>query len=181
MGMQLTQSMRPELRQLLTPRMIQSMEILQLPLQKLEERIEQELQNNPVLELTESDAEDGGAVQVMNQDVEGRDERSEDERPLLVKEESNQAEDFNRLDKLTEYLENEEFFTNNSREFRTAQSYDGERDKKLDAMTNTAARGEPLASRSSITSMPKVICAPSSWRFKKTPRSATPWRTWPRR
>ena len=38
--MQLTQSMRPELRQLLTPRMIQSMEILQLPLQKLEERID---------------------------------------------------------------------------------------------------------------------------------------------
>jgi RNA polymerase sigma-54 factor len=143
--MQLTQSMRPELRQLLTPRMIQSMEILQLPLQKLEERIEQELQNNPVLELTESDAEDGGAVQVLNQDVDGRDERSEDERPLLVKEESNQAEDFNRLEKLSEYLENEEFFTNNSREFRTAQSYDGERDKKMDAMTNTAARGEPLA------------------------------------
>src|SRR5882762_2412482 len=117
MAMQLTQSMRPELRQLLTPRMIQSMEILQLPLQKLEERIEQELQNNPVLELTESDAEDGGAVQ---------------------------AEDFNRLEKLSEYLENEEFFTNNSREFRTPQSYDGERDKKLDAMTNTAARSDPL-------------------------------------
>ncbi len=142
--MQLTQSMRPELRQLLTPRMIQSMEILQLPLQKLEERIEQELQNNPVLELTESDAEDGGAVEVMNQDVEGREERSEAERPLLVKEGTDQAEDFNRLEKLSEYLENEEFFTNNSREFRTAQSYDGERDKKLDAMTNTAARSDPL-------------------------------------
>jgi RNA polymerase sigma-54 factor len=124
--------------------MIQSMEILQLPLQKLEERIEQELQNNPVLELTESDAEDGGQVEVMNQDIEGREERSEDERPLLVKEGTNQAEDFDRLEKLTEYLENEEFFTNNARDFRTAQSYDGERDKKLDAMTNTAARGETL-------------------------------------
>src|SRR5437667_8071771 len=99
--MQLSQqtSMRMEQRQLLTPRMIQSMEILQLPLQKLEERIEQELQNNPVLELTESDAEDGGAVQVANQDVEGREERSEAERPLVVKEESNQAEDFDRLEK----------------------------------------------------------------------------------
>src|SRR3954468_1004307 len=144
MAMQLTQSMRPELRQLLTPRMIQSMEILQLPLQKLEERIEQELQNNPVLELTESDAEDGGAVQVANEDVEGREERSEAERPLVVKEESNSAEDFDRLEKLSEYLENEEFFTNNSREFRTAQSYDGERDKKRAAMANTAARGETL-------------------------------------
>ena len=43
--------MRPEMRQLLTPRMIQSMEILQLPLMALEERIEQELVSNPVLEL----------------------------------------------------------------------------------------------------------------------------------
>ena len=50
--MQLTQSahLRMEQRQLLTPRMIQSMEILQLPLMALEERNEQELQNNPVLE-----------------------------------------------------------------------------------------------------------------------------------
>ncbi len=34
----------------LAPRMIQSMEILQLPLMALEERIEQELAANPVLE-----------------------------------------------------------------------------------------------------------------------------------
>ena len=59
--MQLNHSlgMRTEMRtmQVLTPRMIQSMEILQLPLQKLEERIEQELQGNPVLELSEGDSE----------------------------------------------------------------------------------------------------------------------------
>src|SRR2546421_943088 len=116
--------------------MIQSMDILQLPLQKLEERIEQELQNNPVLELTESDAEDGGAVEVMNQEVEGREERSEPERPLLEKEETDMAEDFNRLEKLSEYLENEEVFTNNAREFRIPQSYASDRDKKLDTLTN---------------------------------------------
>src|SRR5438874_10917932 len=146
--MELTQSIgqRQEMgmRQLLTPRMIQSMEILQLPLQKLEERIEQELQNNPVLELSSADAEDGGAIEVLTEDADGREERSEAERPLVVNEESNAAEDFQRLEKISEYLENEEFFTNASREFRTPQSYDGERDKKLDAMTNTAARGEPL-------------------------------------
>src|ERR1700722_16788693 len=43
-------SMRTEQRQLLTPRMIQSMEILQLPLMALEERIEQEMEVNPTLE-----------------------------------------------------------------------------------------------------------------------------------
>jgi DNA-directed RNA polymerase specialized sigma subunit, sigma54 homolog len=33
-------------KQVLAPRMIQSMEILQLPLMALEERIKQEIQNN---------------------------------------------------------------------------------------------------------------------------------------
>ena len=37
----------------LAPRMIQSMEILQLPIMALEEKIQQELQENPVLELTQ--------------------------------------------------------------------------------------------------------------------------------
>src|SRR5213592_4453964 len=41
--------------QKLAPRMIQSMEILQLPLQELQERIEQELVENPALELQERD------------------------------------------------------------------------------------------------------------------------------
>src|SRR5438552_18298445 len=124
MGMQLTQSMRTEMRQLLTPRMIQSMEILQLPLAALEERIEQELQNNPVLELNERDAEDGGAVTVEASDGEGngKEDKSEAERPLVVNEGSDQVADFNRLERLSEYLENEEFLTNGSREYRAAQS-----------------------------------------------------------
>src|SRR5688572_25582051 len=141
--MQLSQSpsMRLEqgMRQLLTPRMIQSMEILQLPLAELEQRIEQELQNNPVLELNATDAEDGGIIKVQDEpDVPQRDDRSEDEAPLIVKEDSDHAADFDRLEKLSEYLENEEFFTNAPKEYRAAQSFDGERDKKLDAMTNTA-------------------------------------------
>ena len=142
--MQLTQSMRPEMRQLLTPRMIQSMEILQLPLLALEERIEQELQNNPVLELESANAEDGGAMTVTSDEPLRTEDRSAAEAPLVVNEDADAAADFNRLEKLSEYLENEEFFTNQSFSPR-AQSYDGERDKKLDAMTNTAARGEPLA------------------------------------
>ena len=43
--------------QKLAPRMIQSMEILQLPLQELQERIEQELAENPILEMQEVDPE----------------------------------------------------------------------------------------------------------------------------
>ncbi|HEX2971070.1 MAG TPA: hypothetical protein VHP11_01985, partial [Tepidisphaeraceae bacterium] len=142
--MQLTQSMRPELRQLLTPRMIQSMEILQLPLMSLEERIAEELQNNPVLELAESDAEDAGTVAIQNEEHERAEDLGDSERPMVVKEDDSQAADFDRLAKLSDYLENEEFYTNAPNTYRVGGE-DGERDKKLDAMNNTAARGEPLA------------------------------------
>src|SRR3982750_910441 len=144
--MQLTQStgFRMEQRQLLTPRMIQSMEILQLPLLALEERIEQELQNNPVLELRDGEI-NGEAAPREELAQGGNDDHSEAEQPMVVKENSGQAEDFDRLTKISEYLENEEFATNTGTSFRQASSYDGERDKKLDAMNNTAARGITLS------------------------------------
>ena len=51
----LGQDLRLVQKQVLAPRMIQSMEILQLPILALEERIEQEIEENPVLELQEDD------------------------------------------------------------------------------------------------------------------------------
>src|SRR3978361_124105 len=95
--MELTQStsMRQEMRQLLTPRMIQSMEILQLPLMALEERIEQEIQNNPVLEMRENQPEAAGEPVA---EVEGHSQENfteEGEQALVMKE--NGADDFDRL------------------------------------------------------------------------------------
>lgn len=132
--MQLTQSitMRQDMRQLLTPRMIQSMEILQLPLALLEERIEQELQQNPVLELKEPEGEP-----IRDYDP----DEAEGERALIVDEDN--QKDFERLERISEYLENEEFATNAGPNFRAAQ-YDGERDRKMDAMANTPDRGVTL-------------------------------------
>src|SRR5437773_8252710 len=107
--MQLSQqaSMRMEQRQLLTPRMIQSMEILQLPLLALEERIEQELQNNPVLELREGgDDADGTEPSPEQPEANGEEPReqfSEAERPMIVKENTDQSEDFERLARISEY------------------------------------------------------------------------------
>jgi RNA polymerase sigma-54 factor len=49
MRLDTTQQMRTEMRLRMAPRMIQSMEILQLPAMALQERIEQELIENPVL------------------------------------------------------------------------------------------------------------------------------------
>jgi RNA polymerase sigma-54 factor len=140
--------MRMEQRQLLTPRMIQSMEILQLPLMALEERIEQELQNNPVLELREPEQEAATATENGEAADEARQQYSEEEQALVVREDGDGHEDFERLAKISEFLENEEFVTNGSfRQLSSGSSFDGdgERDRKLDAMNNTAARGENLA------------------------------------
>src|SRR5262245_39850913 len=58
MRLDTSMSQRMDQRMILAPRMIQSMEILQLPVMALQERIEQELQENPVLELQEEKPDD---------------------------------------------------------------------------------------------------------------------------
>src|SRR3954469_10898238 len=55
MRLSLGQQMQLAQKQVLAPRMIQSMEILQLPLMALQERIEQEMENNEMLEQVEVD------------------------------------------------------------------------------------------------------------------------------
>src|SRR5438477_4274471 len=141
--MQLSQttSMRQEMRQLLTPRMIQSMEILQLPLMALEERIVEEMEANPVLEMREGDP-DAIATETdraVAEDNGQSEQTTADEKALVVHENADTSEDFARLERISEYLENEEFATNSSFTHRVA-SYDGERDKKLDALNNSPDR-----------------------------------------
>jgi RNA polymerase sigma-54 factor len=58
MRLELGMSMRPELRMKLAPQIIQSIEILQLPLLELSNRIEAELLENPMLERAEEEADD---------------------------------------------------------------------------------------------------------------------------
>lgn len=129
--------MRMEQRQVLTPRMIQSMEILQLPLTALEERIDQELQQNPVLEVRTRDPD--APREIDPSDLEPPSNRSEDERALVIN--GDASADFQRLDRLADYLENEEFATNAYR----PGYWDGQdRDAKMDAMANTASRGSSI-------------------------------------
>ncbi len=130
----------------LAPRMIQSMEILQMPMQALEARIEQELVSNPTLELREPGADERDTLEEIRQ--EARD-ASEGERELVVGDEASgagQKDDFERLNNLSEeYGE-----TWQSNVFDDGQSFrarrdDGERDGKMDAMANTAARPQSLS------------------------------------
>lgn len=64
-----SQQMRLGQHMKLAPRMIQSMEILQMPLLQLEERIAQELESNVTLELDEDDGATGGGAETSTADA----------------------------------------------------------------------------------------------------------------
>ncbi|HEX8877404.1 MAG TPA: RNA polymerase factor sigma-54 [Phycisphaerales bacterium] len=102
------QSMKLGQQMKLAPRMIQSMEILQMPLAELQERIQQELESNPTLELAETEA--SATAEVAGDDVDvaetNEDEDdvtegslSEDETPLDV---GDDRDDFARLEQFNE-------------------------------------------------------------------------------
>src|SRR5688572_16860625 len=88
---------RMEQRQILAPRMIQSMEILQLPIMDLQARVRQELDENPALALREESAHDVPAGEAGPADFDERDDGTEGE--LVVGE--NDELDFNRLEALS--------------------------------------------------------------------------------
>ncbi len=126
--------MRLEQRMKLAPRMIQSMEILQLPILALQERIEQELNSNPVLEMEEpSNPEDSGPVEEQWQDDIG-------EKDLVVDTDNNKIRDFERLDSLDDDYND---CMGRGEVFRRRTNLD-EPDRKLEAIKNTAALPQSL-------------------------------------
>jgi len=136
MRLSLGQEMRMVQKQILAPRMIQSMEILQLPIQALEERIEQEMEENPVLELQEEDPD----LPAEAAEPEPPDRPTDDERELVIDESSNNERDFERLLRMDE--EWPEHFDEHSRPSRNRVEEEGER--QHDVMANMAARPQTL-------------------------------------
>ncbi|MBI3466891.1 MAG: RNA polymerase factor sigma-54 [Planctomycetes bacterium] len=130
------QELRMVQKQVLAPRMIQSMEILQLPIMALQERIEQEMQENPLLELREEDPD----LPEEPVDAENPDAPSEEERELVVDEGKNNEEDFERL--LNMDAEWPDHFEERSRPSSTRVEEEG--DRKHDAMANMVARPPSL-------------------------------------
>jgi RNA polymerase sigma-54 factor len=141
--MRLDTSMQQRMHQtmILAPRMIQSMEILQLPIMALQERIQQELQENPVLEIKETN-DDGPAEELEGFDaVEPVDENRDPGAAELVIEDSGGNElDFDRLEALSKDWE--DHFNEEHRPSRN--SLEDEGDKKHDAMQNMASRPQSL-------------------------------------
>ena len=123
----------------LAPRMIQSMEILQLPQMALLEKIEAELNSNPVLEQAEEETDD----RFDNDETTtvAPDEKTE-EQEREVGEDTESAEDFQRLERAGEDFQD---YLNGSGPIHTRQTGSGgDPDKKMEAMLNTAAKTQSL-------------------------------------
>src|SRR6516164_7109978 len=137
MRLDTSMSQRMTTAQVLAPRMIQSMEILQLPIMALQERIQQELQENPVLELNEEPSEEQEADE---EEAEATTEADDPTQELVIDDQSNNELDFDRLEALSRDWE--DHFNEEHRPSRN--SLDEEGDKKHDAMQNMASRPQSL-------------------------------------
>ncbi len=148
MRFETSQSMRLGQTMKMAPRMIQSMEILQMPLAELQERIEEELESNVALELVEASPETPAA--------DGPAHEPPPDVPLRIDERGG-AEEFARLERFQSEnpdAADNEFADGSDRaglsrdadwsEGPSPRRYDGERDAKLDAMAATPARGKSL-------------------------------------
>ncbi|MDR0520780.1 MAG: RNA polymerase factor sigma-54 [Planctomycetaceae bacterium] len=152
MRLSLGQELRQEQRQVLAQRMIQSMEILQLTLLQLEQRIDQELEQNPVLELvadsgSESDPfpefdhagnEDAGTESgiLRKQEIEPEIKFAKSEMDGISTEEFSVADDFanNYSDTIDEAP------------VRSQNWLEAQEDRRNDIFSNIPAPGETLQS-----------------------------------
>lgn len=150
MRLEMTGQMRMEQRMKLAPHMIQSMEILQLPALALQERIEQEINTNPVLELVEAEPDLD-----LDHQAQQPDEDRIDYTSLIVDTDTNKLHDFERLEGFSkdvpEYLE----LSGSVR--RTS---DDEPDPKLQAIKNTPA--PPKSLQDYLIEQWRLVDAPES-------------------
>jgi RNA polymerase sigma-54 factor len=150
MRMSFGQEMRMAQKQMLAPRMIQSMEILQLPVMALEERIEQEIQNNETLEVEEGGG-DTAVAEPATTVVDGPEpppERTIDEKPLIVDQDHANQADFERTyDWASEYPDSDD-----DRSRPSASQVDDAGDRYLDVMANMVERPETLSTTSTTSS-----------------------------
>ncbi|HLJ12820.1 MAG TPA: RNA polymerase factor sigma-54 [Planctomycetaceae bacterium] len=128
----------------LAPRMIQSMEILQLPIMALKERIDQELSENPLLEepVVENEAQETAeAVEAAEEPPPPPVEKPLEQKELVVDSEHNNQEDFERLLNMPDDWQ-EDDYTYSPRVSSNRISEDGER--VHDAISNLVARPQSL-------------------------------------
>ena len=131
----------------LAPRMIQSMEILQLNMMALNERIEQELVENVTLEMVDKDRDaptaEGDEVIKSDDPVEAQELSKEvGERELVAENETNNESDFERLIEIaSEWPEDNVGFGGAK---PSSNQVSDSMDRQHDAMANMTARPQSL-------------------------------------
>jgi RNA polymerase sigma-54 factor len=139
------QHMKMSQQMKLAPRMIQSMEILQLPIMALKERIEQELSENPLLE--EPIVETDGSAPVESSEsgesvAELPAEKPMEQKELLVDSDHNNKDDFERLTEMSPDEWPDDDYSYSPRVSSNRMDEDGER--AYDAISNIADRPQTL-------------------------------------
>jgi RNA polymerase sigma-54 factor len=143
MHLGISQQMRMSQQMKLAPRMIQSMEILQLPLMALQERIEQELAENVVLEQAAEEADEGERAELNGAayDLEETPRKDVEERELIAGGDENNASDFERLLEISQDWPDDNY-TSGSKP--SGNRLDDDADRQHDVMANAESRPQTL-------------------------------------
>jgi RNA polymerase sigma-54 factor len=146
MHLHVSQQMRMSQQMKLAPRMIQSMEILQLPTMELQERIDQELAENFLLEQLTPEGTPGPAADEGDSDGPSmeiaEDPRTKDvENRELVTNEENNASDFERLLEISQEWPDDNY-TSGSKP--SGNRMDEDADRQHDVMANAETRPQTL-------------------------------------
>ncbi len=143
MQLNISQQMKMSQQMKLAPRMIQSMEILQLPVMALKERIDQELVDNILLEqaVPDSGSETSDSEMQLDEqrDLDDRASVELDRKELVVENDKDNEADFERLMEMSKEWPDHFSSTNPS-----ANKIDDASKIKHDTITNIASRPESL-------------------------------------
>lgn len=144
------QELRQEQKQVLSQRMIQSMEILQLSVQQLEERVEAELENNPLLEIadeteqhsgTETESSESDAAETRELQEERQENFHEHENEISVGQSPDSREDFQIADEFATLYSG----TIDEEPNRSQNWLEEAGNRHAEMIANVPSRGETLA------------------------------------
>ncbi|MFN0054604.1 MAG: RNA polymerase factor sigma-54 [Planctomycetales bacterium] len=144
MHLSLGQHMKMSQQMKLAPRMIQSMEILQLPIMALKERIEQELIENPLLEEPLPESDGPGTRDPSDGEPLPPPEKPVDQKELVLDPAHSNQDDFERLSEVSPEEWPDDDYTYSPRVSSNRMTEDGER--ASDAIANIADHPQSLQS-----------------------------------
>ncbi len=142
MQLNISQQLKQQMQLKLDPRMIQSMEILQLPLMALNERIEQELAENVVLENLSAENQDAADSEVQYELEKARDEArdADQQKEMVVEDNNNNEADFERLLEMSADWPEDNFASSSASSNRVSDAMD----RQHDLMANMVDRPQSL-------------------------------------